>query len=117
MPIPTTDCEQENTFCVDVEKEFGVAGMTKARRADTKRRHTNLRQRSEMWVHTTMRPMLRCFRNHWESNIERFTDRWDEKCNVEFAKTCCMGSTESGCGTCYDSKKSNKNQDVHSADA
>jgi hypothetical protein len=53
---------------------------------------------TKKWVHTTMRPMLKCYRNHCSSSQGTFAERW-KTCKSDFSGNCCMGTKDQSCPT------------------
>jgi hypothetical protein len=51
----------------------------------------------QRWIKTTMRPMLRCYRNHHSSNPNSFSTAWTGKYKADFGKCCCRGKEGQPC--------------------
>ena len=46
------------------------------------------------WVKVTLRPVLRCYRNHHGSDAAAFAAAWNGRFKADFAKHCCKGTVE-----------------------
>ncbi len=56
-----------------------------------------LNQSAKKWALTTMRPALRCFRNHHDANKASFSAAWKGKFKADFVKLCCKGAKGEAC--------------------
>jgi hypothetical protein len=51
---------------------------------------------AKKWIKTTMRPILKCFRNHHGSNAEHFAEKWKGGAfKADFLGYCCDGNCKS----------------------
>ena len=49
------------------------------------------------WAKVTLRPILRCYRNHHNSDKAAFASAWKGKFFADFAKHCCKGAADEIC--------------------
>ena len=52
---------------------------------------------AQKWIKVTLRPILRCYRNHHNSNKVSFANAWKGKFKADFVKHCCRGASDESC--------------------
>jgi hypothetical protein len=53
----------------------------------------------QKWIKSTMRPILRCFRNHHGGDADRFAENWGgDKFRADFLTFCCAGNCKNPTG-------------------
>jgi hypothetical protein len=55
---------------------------------------TTVTENARVWVISTLDPIIGCYKNHFDSNLELFVQKWGNFSHSTFKKKCCNGSID-----------------------